>query len=483
MAQKINNLQVYQGKSWSGMTTDNHLGTLFQEQPYLASSVMARVFAQFDHLNLDSMINMMGAEEEFPDDRDFEWMLKGDDEKAIAVLSYSASNSATPGLNQTIFKIEFAEKYFAKTDILTADDRRYRVRVMNEPYSNGTGFIYEVQMMTGDPTLFMPISLLSAGSQFSKSYSAQEKTLSKTAGETHYSSPFKMRNSFSTLRKKNTIPGNMLDRPLVIDMLDPASNKRTKVWTQYAEWEFLCQWYKEKNRNLMYGESNKNQVNGTYAMKGDSGFEIKEGAGLRDQISPAYKFNYTTFKIDWIEDVLIQLSVNILPEDQRKFVALTGEYGMRQFHKALEDYVARFNVRDEKRQFGAGQDLGFGGQYTTFRGSNGVELTLVKCPEYDDRVHNRIPHPDGGVTESYRYTILNFGTTGGKKNIRRVYPKGEKEKLWHIAGSCTPYGPNTSFKTGSASAVDGYEIHAMCKQAVIVENPMSCCELIYSSTI
>jgi hypothetical protein len=479
MSQTISPLQVRAGTNWSGLTSDNYLGTLFNEQPYQASALMSRVFAENYHINMDSILSMMGAEEEFPDDRDFEWQLKGDDEKAISVVSFSASSLTQPGLNQTIFKIEFAEKYFAKTDLLTADDRRYRVRVMNEPYSNGVNWMYEVQLQTGDNSLFMPPSLLSAGSQFSKSYSSQEKTLSKTGGDTSYSSPFKMRNGFSTLRKKNIIPGNMLNRNVQYKFTDPKSNATTTLWSQYADWEFMCQWYKEKNRNLIYGESNKNS-NGTYTMKGDSGFEIKEGAGLRDQISPAYKFNYTTFNIDWIEDILIQLSVNILPEDSRKFVALTGEYGMRQFSKAIEDYAARYNIRDEKRVFGSGQNLGFGGQYTTFKGSNGVELTLLKLPEYDDRVHNRQAHPDGGTTESYRYTILNFGTTNGKKNIRRVYPKGEKEKMWYIPGSCTPFGPNTSFKTGSASAVDGYEIHAMAKQGLIIENPMSCAELIYS---
>ena len=482
MSQKISNLQVTSGHNFSGMVTDNHLGTLFQEDPYTASALMSRVFAQNYHINMDSILSMMGAEEEFPDDRDFIWHLKGDDEKAVSVISYSSSSLTQPGLNQTIFKIEFAEKYFAKTDLLTADDRRYRVRVMNEPYSNGVNWIYEVQLQTGDNSLFMPTTLLSAGSQFSKSYSSQEKTLSKTGGDTSYSSPFTLRNGFSTLRKKNIIPGNMLNRNLKIELFDPKTNQKTMRWMQYADWEFMCQWYKEKNRNLIYGESNKN-TNGTYTMKGDSGFEIKEGAGLRDQISPAYRFNYTTFNIDWIEDILLQLSINILPEDGRKFVALTGEYGMRQFSKAVEDYAARFNIRDEKRVFGGGQNLGFGGQYTTFRGSNGVELTLLKLPEYDDRVHNRIAHPDGGTTESYRYTILNFGTTNGKKNIRRVYPKGEKEKMWHIAGSCSPFGPNTSFKSAAASAVDGYEIHAMAKQALLIENPLSCAELIYSSSI
>src|SRR3990167_4673258 len=105
MSQTISPLQVYQGKSWNGLTTDNHLGTIFQEHPYLASSVMARVFAKYDHMNLDSLLSLFGAEEEFPDDRDFEWFLKGDDEKAIPVVSYSSSVTATPGLGQTIFRI------------------------------------------------------------------------------------------------------------------------------------------------------------------------------------------------------------------------------------------------------------------------------------------------------------------------------------------------------------------------------------------
>src|SRR3990167_10637878 len=107
MAQTINTLQVYQGKDWSGLTTDNHLGTIFQEQPYLASSVMSRVFGQYNQMGLDAIMNYLGAEEEFPDDRDFEWYLKGDDEKAVLVVSYEAFGSAshaTPGLNHSVFK-------------------------------------------------------------------------------------------------------------------------------------------------------------------------------------------------------------------------------------------------------------------------------------------------------------------------------------------------------------------------------------------
>jgi len=424
---------------------------------------------------------MMGADEELPSDADFEWYLKGDDEKAIQIVSFNASDAVRPGVNNTTFEITLAEKYFAMTDKLIFDDRAFAVRVMEEPFSNGVDWTYRVRLMSGDPTSFVPPTLLAAGRRMSKEYSPQERTLSKTAGETTFTSPFKMRNSFSTLRKTYTIPGNMHNRPLVIEMLDPKSNKSTKIWTQYAEWEFMVQWYKEKNRNCLYSESNKG-VGGIYNMNGATGNPVIEGAGLRQQISPAYKFYYTVFSIDWLEDVLLNLSINILPEDQRHFVALTGERGMVQFHRALENHAARFQPLDSKRISGSGQNLGFQGQYREYMGPQGVRFTLVHLPEYDNPVSNRLQHPDGGPVESYRYTILNFGTHKGKKNIRRVYPKGRKELMWHIAGSTSPLGPNMSFAKGGSSAVDGYELHCLANQGIIIENPMSCCELIYNAT-
>jgi hypothetical protein len=478
MAQKINSLQMTEGKSWSGLTTDNHLGALFNEAPQVASTIMSRLYGMYNSTGLDTLFSMMGAEQELDTDADFTWSLKGDDEKAVMIVGYSSTNTLKPGVAGTIFKLELEER-FEFTDKLIFDDRRFSVRVMSEPYPSGTNWVHEVQIMNPDKALFIPISLLTAGRQVSKEYSPQEKTLSKTGGTVSYASPFVMKNSFSTLRMRDTVPANMRNRPMVIELMDPKSNKTTTVWTQYAEWVFYCQWMRQKNKNLMYAEPNVT-AQGTYLMKGASGFPVVEGAGIRAQIAPSHQFYYTDFTIDWLEDVLLQLSVNILPEDSRHFVALTSEWGMVQFHRALENHVARFQPLDSKRVFGSGQNLGFQGQYREYIGPQGIRFTMVVLPEYQDVVSNRLMHPNGGPVEGYRYTIINFGTTKGKSNIRKVVPRGEREKMWHIAGSTSPLGPLTSFKSGSASAVDGYELHAQCKQGVIIENPLSCAELIYS---
>ena len=479
MANTISSLQMYAPKSWSGLTTENHLGSVFAQEPTLVSNIISRVFGLNQYAGIDYFLSIGGGEQELPDDNDFEWYLKGDDEKAITITN---SLGGTPGQYGAEMLIEFAEKYFAVSDKLVLDDGETAVRVMREPYMNGISWVYPCVLMSADNSDFVAPSLLAAGSKASKEYSPQERTLNRAYGETSYTSPFKMRNAMSFLSKTYTIPGNMHQRPLVIEMMDPKSNKTTKIWTQYAEYEFMCQWMKEKERMLFFSKSNK-QANGTYNMMGTSGTPIIEGAGIREQISPSYKFHYTDFTIDYLEDVLLNLSINILPEDQRHFVAFTGERGMVQFHRALENHAARFQPLDSKRIGGAGQNLSFQGQYREYMGPQGIRFTLVHLPMYDNEVRNRVPHPQGGYTESYRYTILNMGTSGGEKNIRRVYPKGRKELMWHVAGSTSPLGPNTSFSKGSASAVDGYQLFAQAQQGVLIQNPMSCAELIYSSTV
>lgn len=480
MAQTLSPLQVYSPKSWSGLTTDNHLAAIFASQPQLVSDVVSRVFGNNQYKGLDYILTNIGTKE-LDTDSDYEWMLKGDDRKAINIVSFSASNTTYPGLNKSIFTIELDEKYFQLSDVLIFDNREYQVRIMGEPTANGINWLYEVQLMTGDGTLFVPPALLAQGKRVSKIFSAQERTLNRTYGSTNFSSPFKMRNIFSSLGKEYVVPGNMHDRPMVFSLLDPKSNKRTNMWTRYAEWEMMCQWVREKENQLIYSKFNQN-ANGTFDMKGASGFPIMQGAGLREQISPSYKFYYSTFTIDYLLEVLLNLSINILPEDKREFVLLTGERGMVQFHKAMENKVQLFTpLGNPSRLFGSGQNLGFGGQYKSFKGPQGVVVSVVSIPQYNDTIDNRTAHPDGGFTENYRYTILNFGTTEGEPNITKVYPKGRKDLMWHIAGSTSPFGPNTSFNQGAASKVDGYELMMYTNQGIMIKNPMSCAELIYSA--
>lgn len=100
---------------------------------------------------------------------------------------------------------------------------------------------------------------------------------------------------------------------------------------------------------------------------------------------------------------MFDLSYNVLDTNERKFVALTGEMGMREFDRVLKEKMANMNLIDTVFVTGSGDNLKFGGQFKTYAMSNGIELTLKYFPLYDNTTYNRKLHP---VTlkplESYR---------------------------------------------------------------------------------
>ena len=68
----------------------------------------------------------------------------------------------------------------------------------------------------GGVTGGIPFDELSAGKRFSWEYAPVESTRSKGVGGVRYTSPVAMRNEWTTLRIKETVPGNMLNKKLAV---------------------------------------------------------------------------------------------------------------------------------------------------------------------------------------------------------------------------------------------------------------------------
>lgn len=470
---KLNDLQVSYAQSWAGLTTDNHLYAIYQNDVQLASDIVTQVFNKLNYQGLENFFSKYPTKV-LDHDGEFSWKLKGDDRKAIAIVGYTAADSARPGYGKAAFQLELAERFFQKSDYLIFDDRNYGVRIIDEGVSNGTTWVYTVEHMKPSMTHFIPTGLLTAGRRVSKQNNIVTNVLNDEFGGTEFTSHFELRNHFSTLSKEYVVPGNMHDRPLLIGFKTPDGGME-KTWTRWQEMVYNFQWLKEKNRQLMFSESNQNS-DGTFSTKAGNGFTIKQGAGLRQQISPSYRFYFSKLTLDYLYEVALNLSINILPEDQREFLILTGERGMIAFHKLIEDKVGIFQPLGDNRTYGSGQNRGFGGQYRSFMGPQGVKYTIAHMPEYDDVIDNRLDHPDGGYTENYRMTIMNIGTTNGEPNIQKIVPRGRYDLKGYVAGLTSPYGPN---KGGLMSAaIDGYEMKCQTSHAIKLHNPMSAAELI-----
>ena len=481
--QRISAFQLTDAEQWSGLTTENHLGYMGMQNRELISPLIDQIQEVNLGMDFDRFMDRFST---FTLDRDveFEWLLSGPDIKNYPLVTYYDASGATPakpGINQSRFYMEFPVRMFEVTDAIATDSKEvYQLRI-TEVKPVGTNWRYEVELLTGDATLFVPASELVAGKRYAKLYSPVEQTLSQRGGTVQHNGYFKMYNRCSSIRSNYEVPGNMIlageNKPMgaMFTVKDANGKIRTEAtWLGKLDWDFMSQFKRQKAYLGMYALHNKT-MNGTYTNKGESGYEIKMGAGLYQQISPSNIHYLNNYTLDQLEDILLSLSVGKLPQDQRKFVIATGEYGWKRFHKLVEARGIPFSSNNAGgRITGAGNSLRFGGQYTSLGLINGIEVELMKLPFLDDPTLNTAQHPDGGLVSSYEMLIMDIGTSNGKPNIEKVVVKGmETDAYAYVAGLRDPFSPNggAGRPKMASNLKDGYEAGCMHISGLKVNNP------------
>jgi len=477
----LSDLQISVGNWHKGLTQASHLSTFFLTEPALASQVVTRVYNKMNgYKNALSFLTTGTGRTKELDNIVYRWPLMGDSEKAVPISvaqSTYGDGGSTPGILNTTFRIGLPEKWFTIGDNLVLDDARYVVRVMEEPYQDGPNFVYVLQLVTKDPTAYVPPALLGLGKELSKDFNTVEHDHSRTSGETHYATPFMMENYMSTFRKMYAVSGAAQSKVLVISLMDPNSKQVANTWVKYAEWEFWAQWMDEIERALIYGKGNVD-TRGVTNMKGASGNAVYQGAGLEEQIAAGNKRYYTTLTEQVIRDFMDDLSYNGTEDGPRQYVALCGRQFMNLFDQAMKRSASNFTLVDSKFITGSGQELKLGGQFVTYVGLNGDTITLKECPLYNSTVRHRQLHPQTGKpAESYKATFLNFKmTSNGESNVMKVYHKGREMASTYIEGLCSPYGMK---KNGtSSSPVDGYEFHVLSECGIMLKDPTDAGQLI-----
>lgn len=361
--------------------------------------------------------------------------------------------------------------------ILELDDKEFQLRVSGAPFQDGNEWVYTCFLADGQSTSFVPGSQLLPGKQVSRLGSAYEE-YSEEADIINYNTHIALRNHLTTVRLSYDITGSAYSEVLAVALKDPKTGKTSYLWSDFQEWKAMREWYKRLERQLVYSKYNANQ-DGTTSLMGTNGRPVYIGAGLLQQIHESNRRAYTELTAELLEDFLFDLSYNILGSAERKFVAFTGEMGMREFDKVLKQKAAAYQLVDTKFISGSGQELVLGGQFVTYRMTNGIELTVKHIPLYDDTVHNRTLHPvTGKPLESYRFTFLDFGMRDGEANIVKVVRKGRELVQWYTGGSVAPgAGYAKSISTLRSNAKDGYSVHFLGEVGIMVRDPRACGEL------
>lgn len=482
----LNNLTLYRGKWFSDLIDTNKISLASQQRPHEVGTILSYVFGTKDagySTSLDMLTgglgNTMTIQEEV-----YEWGVMIDQDRAVTIRDAKwngaeITDESTPGLGLTPITLWLEDAWFGPGATIELDDKT-QLRIQDAPYMDGNLAVYTAFMSNGNPAAYVDPEMLKAGHQVNRLASAYEE-YSEEADILNYNTHFKMRNHLTTMRLSYDITGSAYSTVMAVALKDPKTGQTSYLWSTYQEWVAMREWYKRMERGLVYNVNNVNK-DGSCNLKGKNGRPAYIGAGLLEQIAPSNRRYYTRLTAELLEDFLFDLSYNVLGTNERKFVALTGEMGMREFDRILKEKVANLQLMDTVFVTGSGDSLTFGGQFKTYKMSNGIELTLKYFPLYDNTVYNRQLHP---VTlkplESYRMTFLDLGRRDGQANVVKVVRKDREFVNWCTAGSVTPAGYAHSNTDVRSNAKDGYSVHFLAECGIMLRDPRACGELIMMS--
>ena len=484
----LNNLQIGKSRWFSDLIDENKISEAMLSRPYEVERIVSYVFAAKDGAygtSIDAITGGLGNVMTI-DQSTYEWYVEIDTDRAVTIRSakwqgaeITATNADTimAGIGNTPIQIWVEDKWFGPGAIVVLDDKEYQLRISGAPIQDGNLWCYTMFIADGQSNSYIPGKYLLAGREMSRLGSAYEE-YSEEADILNYNTQFKMRNYLFTTRLSYDITGTAYATVLWIALKDPKTGKKSYLWSDYQEWTALREWRKRCEKMMVYSKSNRNQ-DGTFSLKGTNGRPVYLPAGLLEQIAPSNRRYYTELTAELLEDFLFDLSYNVLGTNERKFVALTGEMGIREFDRVLKQKAATMNLIDTKFVSGSGQELTLGGQFVTYKMTNGIELTLKHFPLYDNTTDNRLLHPiSGKPLESYRFTFLDVSRRDGEANIVKVVRKGREFMQWYTGGSISPAGPAKSINTLRSNAKDGYTVHFLGEMGIMVRDPRGCGELI-----
>lgn len=465
----------------ANMTEQSHLGAALIAKPHKFQEKMDQLFSAQNYYSdnpLSSMLMGNKKTEETIATTSWEWDLKGANTRPLVVLeNVEPVSNTTLGKFRRNFRIKLDENWYVAGDVISpgTSNKRFQCRIVDEPTRHGDGWIYTVRLMNDDGQAFVPQKYLRPGVQWAKLYSLYEEA-AEQSGSTQFSLPISLQNKMSKFRKKYKITDYASTEVLAVAIPD-TKGKYHNSWIRYAEVEYWQQWYREVERGYWYTRS-------TDLVEGANGRPVRSGPGIQEQLEDSHIHYYSHLTAKLIEEYLMDIFYSrVKPGKGRQIKAFTGEYGMIQFHRAIEDWVNKsgfiknvevYTNKLSSEYHSNAQEAGF--QYVKYNMANGSSLELIHNPLYDDREINfEIDPVTGFPVESQRMTFLDFSGEGNKSNMK-IMNKKDGFAFTYVEGLYGPYGP----KNGGSSAHSGsyYEMHVEKSCGMHIHDITRCGELI-----
>lgn len=491
--------QLREATSWNKLTHENHLFNAFGGEPQYLRNVIGSI------LDVNNGASFVRWSQQFPVEtvdryQPFRWKLKGSNRRNIPLVAawmdelgtVPVSASTKAGYGHSEFYMDFPEDHFSTTEVIYGEKRDlYHLRIMGDSIALSNGTRYRVKLVTGDSSLFVPSVELTRNKRWVGGYALSEKYGSKTAADISFSTPFDMQERVSFSRQRHEIFGEMIDegknQPLMTYLIGE-DGKPFLTWMSAMEYEYLQKFDERLAYLTFYGKSPINDL-GESTLKGESGNVIEAGNGMREQFSPSNRYFYNTLTLKQLTRTALDATVGKVARDNRTMVIGTGEYGLMDLHEMCahdlnsSDYKWAGDSTGRAYSWGGvnGNEINAKfGQIVGVATINGVNFKFVHFPHYDDPVQNILEHPEGGVAESRRMTIMDYGTAKDP-NIVQIKIKGRQPVYNIVPGMRDPYqkaGGGINKPRIAASEVDGYVMNTADWRGAAVIDPRRTIEFI-----
>jgi hypothetical protein len=414
------------------------------------------------------------------------WKLYGMNCRPAVVLEDIEPTNNVQGIQHTKFKIKLDAEYFVVGDILAPKGpKKFQARVQEEPMMDGGGWIYTMQLITDDPTMYLPKKFTRAGEQWKKLFSTYGEGRIDAGSTYHSEMPyFVMQSWLSHVAKKYKVTGDAASSVLVAQPNITDTNGKLvpggRYWTYTQEAIFDRQWKQDLENLITYSRSTKKVIDES------TGNMVRQGPGLQELLEEGNVHYYNKFSVKLVSDFLSDIFFNRVSFKDRNIVMLSGQVGCEMWSEAIAK-IANGKFSDMSSMFikeGAGDrsqggNLIFGNNYKTYNMLWG-SLTVVHYPIYDDiETQTEINPMTGRPAESQRFTFLNLGLGDGFANDNLQFVERERgESYGYRMGTFGPYGPTTN--EAMAHTGDFYEVIRTKKCGIQLTDPKLTGELIFN---
>lgn len=460
MATVAPQFKIRQWEGFGGNFVDSdYLGAAYDtNKPHIMQDTLAKIFTSSDRFTGKPLMGMTigkGNVKEI-DNEIYRWNLQGAEEKVLRSVENLEANNPTPGIGRTTFRIKLDEDWCMTPDVLMGEDPDFALQVVEGPIQDGNGYIYLVRLQTDDNTKFFPAHLLEEGREFSKVWTTVQNEFNEEFGTMQFGSSFMLESQISAFAQKLTVTDKVLrtEGRISVDFgyTDPMNGKFKKItkFMPMAEAKMWDALYMSMEAQCWFGEKSTYQGPGQHYWK-------KTGPGLRQILRDGH-IQYVNGPIteQFLIDYLMDIFFSRTDEQNRKVTFMTGTGGAIAFHEMLAAQNRSFLQIDTNWTSKLSENprhLSYGAQFTHYQGPEGIEVTLVKNPLYDSTRYCKRMHPDypDRPIDSYRMTVLDFGTSDGEANIQYLRQK-DTFRWGYQPGTVGPNGPVKGGEVNSLKA-------------------------------